>query len=58
VKATEELVKLQQQQQIMQQQEHDERILNMDLDKVAPWARQYYLKQQQQIMARAMHEQP
>jgi len=47
VKAAEDLVKL-------QQQERDDQIMYMDLDKVAPWARDYYIKMQQQIMARTM----
>ena len=36
----------------LQQQERDDRIMNMDLDKVAPYARNYYLSMQKAILSR------
>jgi cell division protein FtsB len=36
----------------LQQQERDDRIMNMDLDKVAPYARNYYLYMQKAILSR------
>jgi cell division protein FtsB len=36
----------------LQQQERDDRIMNIDLDKVAPYARDYYFYMQKAIMSR------
>jgi cell division protein FtsB len=36
----------------LQQQERDDRIMNMDLDKVAPYARDYYLYMLKAILSR------
>lgn len=36
----------------LHQLERDDRIMNMDLDKVAPYARDYYVYMQKDILAR------
>ena len=35
-------------------QEREDRIMELDLDKVTPYMRDYYMKLQQQIMARVL----
>jgi hypothetical protein len=39
-----------------QQKEREDRVMTMDLDKVAPWVREYYINEQKAIAAKSRHE--
>jgi len=54
VKATEDMVKLQLQEREDRMHEREDRIMQLDLDKVAPYLREYYMKLQQQIIAKVL----
>jgi hypothetical protein len=38
----------------IQKDEHEERVMALDVEKMAPWVREYYINKQKQIAAKSL----